>query len=135
MVVFADFELVVLDDRSEFASNERYPETREVRVVDSFDSCLEDLSANDYVVIVTHGHLHDRDVLAQALRTDAGYIGMIGSRKKRDVIYNSLRDEGFSESDLKRVYCPIGLSIGAATPNEIALSIVSELVKVRVGQG
>jgi xanthine dehydrogenase accessory factor len=135
LAVFADFELVVIDNRSEFASRERYPEARRIRVLNSFDSCFEHLTANDYVVIVTHGHLHDRDVLAQALRTDAGYIGMIGSRKKRDVIYNSLREEGFNESDLKRVYSPIGLSIGADTPNEIALSIVSELVKVRAGPG
>jgi xanthine dehydrogenase accessory factor len=80
---------------------------------------------------VTRGHIHDRDVLAQALRTKAGYIGMIGSRKKRNVIYDSLREDGFSDLDLKRVHSPIGISIGADTPNEIALSIVSELVKAR----
>jgi xanthine dehydrogenase accessory factor len=131
LAVFADFELVVIDDRIEFANKERYPEANDVRVIKSFDGCLKDLSVDDYVIIVTRGHLQDRDVLAQALRTGAGYIGMIGSRKKRDVIYNSLREDGFSESDLKRVYSPIGLSIGADTPNEIALSIVGELVQVR----
>lgn len=128
---FADFEVVVIDDRSDFANYDRYPEAREIRVLDSFDSCLHHLSTDDYVVIVTRGHLHDRDVLAQALRTGAGYIGMIGSRKKRDVVYNSLRKEGFTETDLSRVHSPIGLSIGADTPNEIALSIVAELVQVR----
>ena len=135
LATFADFELVVIDDRSEFANRERYPEAREVRVLDSFDSCLNNLSADDYVVIVTRGHLHDRDVLAQALRTNAGYIGMIGSRKKRAVVYESLQEEGFNETDLKRVHSPIGLSIGADTPNEIALSIVGELVQVRSQAG
>lgn len=128
---FSGFEVVVMDDRAEFVSETRYPQAKEVIVVESFDGCLKNLSSDDYVVIVTRGHLHDRNVLAQALRTNAGYIGMIGSRKKRNVIYNSLREEGFDGADLKRVHSPIGLSIGADTPNEIALSIVAELVKAR----
>ncbi|SDO71446.1 XdhC family aldehyde oxidoreductase maturation factor [Desulforhopalus singaporensis] len=135
LAAFAGFEVVVIDDRTEFANKDRYPEAREIRVVDSFDSCLGQMSGDDYVVIVTRGHLHDKDVLAQALRTDAGYIGMIGSRRKRNVIYDTLRQEGFSETDLKRVYSPIGLCIGADTPNEIALSIVGELVQVRARIG
>ncbi len=128
---FAGFEVVVIDDRAEFASNDRFPQAQKVLVVDSFDECLKELSSNDYVVIVTRGHMHDRDVLAQALDTRAGYIGMIGSRRKRDIIYESLREARFSDLDLKRVNSPIGISIGAETPNEIALSIVAELVKVR----
>ena len=128
---FTGFEVVVMDDRAEFVSEARYPQAREVIVVESFDGCLKELSSDDYVVIVTRGHLHDRNVLAQALRTNAGYIGMIGSRKKRNVIYDSLREEGFDGADLKRVHSPIGLSIGADTPNEIAVSIVGELVKAR----
>lgn len=131
LATFVNFDVVVIDDRREFANRERYPEAREVRVIDSFESCFDRLSVDDYVVIVTRGHLHDREVLAQALRTDAGYIGMIGSRKKRDVIYNSLLEEKFTEADLNRVHSPIGLSIGADTPNEIAMSIVGELVGVR----
>lgn len=131
LAAFADFEVVVVDDRAEFANAERYPMAREVRVVGSFDDCLGQLSPDDYVVIVTRGHLHDKEVLAQALKTKAGYIGMIGSRKKRDVVYEALSENGFNENDIKRVYSPIGLSIGADTPNEIALSIVAELVKVR----
>ncbi len=128
---FVDFEVVVMDDREEFANRERYPDAKEVRVIDSFDECLGPLSANDYLIIVTRGHLHDQEVLAQGLRTNAGYIGMIGSKKKRDFVYQYLKKEGFTESDLKRVYSPIGQSIGADTPAEIAMSIVSELVKVR----
>ncbi len=128
---FAGFDVVIMDDRAEYASEDRFPEAQNVLVLPSFDDCLQGLSSNDYVVIVTRGHIHDRDVLAQALRTKAGYIGMIGSRKKRNVIYDSLREDGFSDLDLKRVHSPIGLSIGADTPNEIALSIVAELVKAR----
>ncbi len=135
LAAFADFEVVVVDDRGEFANHDRYPEAREIRVLDSFDSCFDRLTADDYVVIVTRGHLHDREVLAQALGTDAGYIGMIGSRKKRNVVYDSLREEGFTDIELDRVYSPIGLSIGADTPNEIGLSIVGELVKVRAEAG
>lgn len=131
---FVGFDVVVLDDRSEFANAERFPQAREVRVVDNYTSCLTGLSPDDYVVIVTRGHLHDRDVLAQALRTRAGYIGMIGSRSKRDAIYASLREEGFTQEDINRVYSPIGLSIGADTPEEIGISIVGELIAIRAGR-
>ncbi|MGE4441730.1 MAG: XdhC family aldehyde oxidoreductase maturation factor [Desulfomicrobium sp.] len=130
---FAGFEVVVMDDRSEFASAGRYPEAREVRVLDDFEGCLADLGSDDYVVIVTRGHLHDRDVLAQALRTEAGYVGMIGSRSKRDAVYRSLLASGFVQTDLDRVHCPIGLPIGADTPEEIAVSIVGEMIRVRAG--
>ncbi len=133
VAAFAGFEVVVMDDRAEFASVERYPEARDVRVLDSFDGCLQGLGADDYVVIVTRGHLHDRDVLAQALRTDAGYIGMIGSRSKRDAVYRSLLESGYTQADLDRVFCPIGLGIGADTPEEIAVSIVGEMIRVRAG--
>ncbi len=131
IAAFVGFEILVMDDRQEFANSVRYPQAREVRVLDSFADCLKDLGPDDYVIIVTRGHLHDREVLAQALHTGAGYIGMIGSRRKRDAVYDSLREEGFSQVDLARVHCPIGLAIGADTPEEIALSIIAELVQAR----
>lgn len=130
---FAGFETVVMDDREEFANGARYPEAREIRVLKSFDNCVTDMGPGDYVVIVTRGHMHDREVLAQALRTDAGYIGMIGSSKKRKAVYDSLIQAGFTETDLQRVYSPIGLAIGADTPEEIGISIVAEMVQVRAG--
>jgi len=133
IAAFVGFDVVVMDDRKEFANTERYPEAREIQVLGSFTDCLSGLGSNDYVIIVTRGHLHDREVLAQSLRTDAGYIGMIGSRRKRAAVYDSLRSEGFTDADLARVHCPIGLAIGADTPEEIALSIVAELVQVRAG--
>jgi xanthine dehydrogenase accessory factor len=133
IAAFVGFEVVVMDDRQEFASIERYPEAGKVRVLDSFSDCIKDLGPDDYVIIVTRGHLHDREVLAQALRTDAGYIGMIGSKRKRAAVYDSLRRDSFTDTDLARVHCPIGLAIGADTPEEIALSIMAELVQVRAG--
>lgn len=133
VAAFAGFEVVVMDDRAEFASAERYPEAREVRVLENFNQCLKDLGPDDFVVIVTRGHLHDRDVLAQALRTEAGYVGMIGSRGKRDAVYRSLLENGYVQADIDRVFCPIGLAIGADTPEEIAVSIVAEMIRVRVG--
>ncbi len=97
---------------------------------------LEGLEINEdsYIVLVTRGHVHDKTVLGQALRTHAGYIGMIGSRKKRDTVYEELSMEGFSRDEFDRVYSPIGLDIGAETPEEIAVSIVAELIRARAGR-
>lgn len=130
---FAGFATVIMDDRADFASEKRFPQASTVKVLEDFNRCFGELGADDYVVIVTRGHLYDRDVLAQALRTDAGYIGMIGSRRKRDTIYTSLLDEGFLPTDLERVHCPIGMAIEAETPEEIGVSIIAELIQVRNG--
>ena len=127
------FSVCVIDDRIEFANSDRFPDADEVRVIKEFDVALKGLTIDSrgYVVIVTRGHLHDRTVLMQALRTEAAYIGMIGSRRKRDHIFNSLLKEGFTESDLKRVCAPIGLDIGAESCEEIGISIVAEMVHAR----
>ena len=128
----ADFRVVVLDDRADFATPERFPEADQVLVQD-FEGLASKVKVGeeDYLVIVTRGHLHDYTVLRQFLRSGAKYIGMIGSRKKRDAIYRRLRQEGFSEEEISRVHAPIGLDIGAETPQEIAISIVAELIAVR----
>jgi xanthine dehydrogenase accessory factor len=131
------FRTVVLDDRPEFASSERFPRAEQIKVIPSFPQAFEglEIDRDGYVVIVTRGHLHDKTVLEQALKTDAGYIGMIGSRRKRDLIYRELLTKGFSQAELGRVHAPIGLAIGAETPEEIAVSIVAELIQVRAGRG
>ncbi|MDQ7835646.1 MAG: XdhC family protein [Humidesulfovibrio sp.] len=136
MAALVGFDVTVLDDRAEFANAERFPQARP-RVLDSYADCFAGLSSGPetFVVIVTRGHEHDAEVLAQALRTKARYIGMIGSRRKRDAVYARLRDQGFSEADLARVRCPIGLAIGAETPEEIAVSITAELIACRAGLG
>jgi len=127
------FRVTVLDDRSEFANAERFPEADAIRVLDDFQRGFSDLAidTDSYVVIVTRGHLFDRVVLGQALKTGAGYIGMIGSRRKIDAVYGKLEQEGFAAADFNRVHAPIGLRIGAETPEEIAVSIVAELIQKR----
>jgi xanthine dehydrogenase accessory factor len=129
------FRTVVIDDRAEVATAERFPSAAEIIVADSYDNCFRRFrfDASSYIVIVTHAHTHDRIVLSLALKTNAGYIGMISSRRKRDMIYAALRQEGVAEIDLEPVHCPIGLAIGAQTPAEIAVSIAAELIAVRAG--
>ncbi len=136
LTTFVDFRTVVLDDREEFANRGRFPSVDEVLVLESFEQAFKDLEIerDSYLIIVTRGHAYDKAVLAQALRTNAGYIGMIGSEKKRDTIYRALRQEGFTEADMQRVHSPIGLEIKAETPEEIAVSITAELIKIRSGQ-
>ena len=128
------FHVVVIDDREEFADPRIFPEANEIRYI-PFEGAMEKLGVHGspFVVIVTRGHMHDKTVLVQALKTEAKYIGMIGSRRKRDIIYQKLLEEGFTQMDLDRVHSPIGLDIGAETPEEIAVSIVAELIKVRAG--
>lgn len=127
-----NFRYTVCDDRSEFANRERFPQADNIIVVDFgrvFDKVKID--KNSYVVIVTKGHKCDEIVLEKAVKTDAKYIGMIGSKRKTLTILKKLSEKGIPEKTLKKVYSPIGISIGALTPQEIALSIVSELVKIR----
>jgi xanthine dehydrogenase accessory factor len=135
LAAMTGFAVVVLDDRPEFADAGRFPEAAAVHTISSFDAAFKGLAVNTdtYIIIVTRGHLHDRTVLAQALRTPAAYIGMIGSRRKRDAIYDRLLEDGFTKADIARVHCPIGLTIGADTPEEIAVSIAAELIAVRAG--
>ncbi len=127
------FQTIVLDDRQEFANRDRFKTADEIIVLNAFDRAMDGLQINEdsYVVIVTRSHAHDKTLLAQALGTNAGYIGMIGSRSKRDAVYDALCKEGFSREDFKRVCSPIGLDIGAETPAEIAVSILAELIKAR----
>jgi len=124
--------VVVIDDREEFADPRFFPEAKEISYI-PFEGAMERLAIDksSFVVIVTRGHMHDKTVLAQSLKTGAKYIGMIGSRRKRDIIYEKLLEEGFTKQDIDSVYSPIGLDIGAETPEEIAVSIVAELIKVR----
>ena len=126
------FQVVVIDDRQEFADPKNFPDAREVRLLPFEDVTAKlPVEESSYLVIVTRGHVHDKTVLAQALKTDAKYIGMIGSTRKRDIIYKKLMEEGFTRDELSRVHSPIGLEIGAETPEEIAVSIVAELIKIR----
>lgn len=130
----AGFAVTVLDDREEFADPRRFPGA--TVVLAPFHEALRHLGvgAESYVVIVTRGHTHDIDVLLQALRTPARYIGLMASRSKRARIVSALEEAGFTEADLGRVHSPIGLDIGAETPGELAVSIVAEMIQVRAGK-
>lgn len=126
------YEVTVLEDRKEFAQPERFPEANCVKCGDYSEmlqafSDIEDVS----YVIVTRGHAADQVCLREILKKQASYIGMIGSRIKNKAIFEELRQEGITESQLQKVHAPIGLKIGARTPEEIAVSIAAELVAVR----
>jgi xanthine dehydrogenase accessory factor len=126
------FYVVIIDDRAEFASRERFPDADEV-LVESFYDVFNRLNftGSEYVVIVTRGHQFDRNVLIESLKKDAKYIGMIGSRRKVKMVLEHMKEIGLDPEAVDNVYSPIGLSINAETPQEIAVSIVGELVKVR----
>ena len=129
------FQVTVIDDRAMFANAERFPDADEVVVAEFEDAFADlDMGVSSYVVIVTRGHLHDQLVLGRALATPAAYIGMIGSRIKIAKIHAELEAGGVSRERLDAVHAPIGLSIGARSPDEIAVSIVAELIQVRAGR-
>ena len=129
-----DFHVTVVDDRAEYSKPGDFPQADRV-LLRPFENVFEGLKVDEdsFLVIATRGHVHDMTVLIQALRSDACYIGMVGSSRKREAIFRRLLDRGFTESDLSRVHTPVGLDIGAETPAEIAVSIVAELVEVRSG--
>jgi len=126
------FKVVVIDDREMFANRERFPEADEV-IVSEFEECFDRFSIDEssYIVIVTRGHLYDGFVLEQAVKTNARYIGMIGSKKKIRTLYQNLMEKGVPKEALDRVHAPIGLDIHSETPEEIGVSIIAELIKAR----
>jgi xanthine dehydrogenase accessory factor len=129
------FRVVVIDDRKEFAAAARFPDARvEVR---PFEGALAAVGVDErsYVIIVTRGHVHDLDVLEQALRLGARYVGVMASRSKRARMQTALREAGFGAEVFGRIHSPIGLAIGAETPAELAVSIAAEIVQVRAGAG
>jgi xanthine dehydrogenase accessory factor len=121
----------VVDDRETFANEERFPMAQEIYT--SYEDAFEKIRPNaaSYLVIVTRGHKEDMRVLAWAVRTEARYVGMIGSKRKVLSVYKALENEGYKPEEFERVYAPMGLEIGALSPEEIAVSIAAELVAVR----
>jgi xanthine dehydrogenase accessory factor len=128
----AGFEVTVVDDRETYASRERFPEAKEV-IAQDFEQAMAGLSPNQssYIVIVTRGHRDDMRVLRWAVQTEARYIGMIGSKRKTITIFRELTKEGIPAELFERVHAPVGLDIGAITPEEIAVAITAELIAVR----
>lgn len=130
------FEISVLDDREEFANEERFAMADQVYAGDlgaGLDAMTFD--ASDYVVLVSRGHQQDEEALSHVIDRGAGYVGMIGSRRRVRTVLERLLSEGVSREALEAVHTPIGIDIGSETPEEIALSILAEIVLVRRGGG
>jgi xanthine dehydrogenase accessory factor len=127
----AGFTVTVVDDREAFANTERFPMAE--KLYTSYEEAFAKIqpNASSYLLIVTRGHKDDMRVLAWAVRTDARYIGMIGSKRKVLSVYKALEKERYSPEEFERVHAPVGLDIGALTPEEIAVSITAELIAVR----
>jgi xanthine dehydrogenase accessory factor len=130
----AGFDVVVTDDREAYANRDRFPEARDV-YADEYERVMAQLAPNDssYIVIVTRGHRDDMRVLRWAAETPARYLGMIGSQRKVITTCKELEQEGIPADKLARIYAPVGIDIGAITPEEIAVSIVAELIALRRG--
>jgi xanthine dehydrogenase accessory factor len=130
----AGFSVTVLDDRPDYANRERFPEAEQVICAD-FEPALAELPVdhNTYIVLVTRGHKQDELSMRCLVTRGAGYVGMIGSKRRTGAVLQHLLDDGFPKEALDRVRTPIGLDIGAETPEEIAVSILAEMIMVRRG--
>jgi len=126
------FQIVVMDDRSDYATKERFPEADRI-VVDDWEKALKELpiDSNTYIVILTYAGESDELALRMVVRSNAAYIGMISSQSKAKGILSRMRREGVSDELLRRIVTPIGLDIGAETPAEIALSTMAEIIMHR----
>jgi xanthine dehydrogenase accessory factor len=132
MAKLVGFKIVVIDNRPEYAAPQRFPEAEQTLAIDYAQAFPKlKIGRTGYIIIVTHGHMGDEVVLEGALKTEAKYIGMIGSKTKNKVVYSHLLAKGVTKEQLDKIYAPIGLSIHAQTPEEIAVSILAEIIKVR----
>jgi xanthine dehydrogenase accessory factor len=128
----AGFDVIVVDDRETYANRERFPDAKQV-IAEDFEPAMARLrpSESSYIVITTRGHRDDMRVLRWAVQTPARYIGMIGSKRKTLTIFRELTQEGIPAHLFDRVHAPVGLDIGAVTPEEIAVAITAELIALR----
>ncbi|MCF0136216.1 MAG: XdhC family protein [Lachnospiraceae bacterium] len=135
VLVSAGFRCILVEDRPEFCASELFPGVEEVHLLplDAWEDVLK-VTDRDFLCIMTRGHEKDLDCLAQALRSPARYIGLMGSRRKIAHTNGLLRHKGFTDDDISRIVTPIGLDIGAETPAEIAISIAAQMISVRAGK-
>lgn len=133
---FAGFQVTITDNRAEHANRESVPEAQDI-IVSEFGDVFSKVIAdrNTAIVIATRGHNFDLAALTAALRTDACYIGLLGSRRKKAVLFSMLLKDGFSKEDVERVHIPVGLPIGSVTPEEIAISIIAQIIQQRRSHG
>ena len=132
VAVLAGFNSVIIDNRPQYANAERFPEATQI-YSESFEAAFEAIHPNEfsYIVIVTRGHQEDQTVLGWAAGTRARYIGMIGSRVKKRTLFQNLREEGIPQEALDRVQSPMGVEINAILPEEIAVSVVAQMIEYR----
>jgi xanthine dehydrogenase accessory factor len=130
----AGFAVSVIDNRQSFANRERFPDVDEV-IAEEYEEVFERLEVNSssYVIIVTRGHRDDMRVLRWAITTPARYVAMIGSKRKVIAVLREFEREGVARDQFDRIYAPMGLEIGAITPEEIAVSVCAEMIAVRRG--
>lgn len=134
MAAMCGFSVAVVDDRPDYANQERIPEADKILCGDFVEMLRSfPIDSNTYIVCVTRGHKQDELSLRAVVDSPAAYIGMIGSRRRTSTVLQHLYEEGFPKEALERVHTPIGLDIGAETPEEIAVSILAELILVRRG--
>jgi xanthine dehydrogenase accessory factor len=129
---FSGFRVVVADDRPEHANRDNIPDAHEI-VVHEFETIFSRIHVDrgTYLLIATRGHNHDFDAVQAALKTEAGYVGLLGSRRKKGILINTLKAAGFSPEDIARVIIPVGIPIGSVTPEEIAVSIMAQIIQHR----
>lgn len=127
-----DFHIVVFEDRQEFLTKERFPKAYELVLGDIGESLKKyPIDENTYIVIVTRGHKYDELALESVIHTKAKYIGAMGSKRKVVIMLNNLKEKGIKEGDIRKVYAPIGLKISSGSPEEIAISILAEILAVK----
>jgi xanthine dehydrogenase accessory factor len=126
------FAPVIIDNREAFANAERFPLAAEIHAAEYEDVCAKlDINSSSYIIIVTRGHRDDMRVLRWAIRTPARYVAMIGSKRKTIAVVKELEKEGFAREVFDRLHAPMGLDIGAITPEEIAISVAAEMIAIR----
>ncbi|HNR66175.1 MAG TPA: XdhC/CoxI family protein [Atribacterota bacterium] len=129
------FKVTIIDEREEFANRDRFPEADRIVVAEP-DIAIGEIKNFDslYVVVVTRGHLKDEEALLSVINHGPKYIGMIGSKEKNKVIFQHLKEKGISEEEIAKIFAPIGVKIGAKTPEEIAVSIIAQIIGVKRGK-
>lgn len=127
-----DFEVEIFEDREEYASRDRFPKAKNLNLGKLAETLPDKaVEGETYVVTVTRGHRHDQEALEYLLQKDLHYIGMIGSKNKVKNTLEVLKEKGFSKEDLDRIYAPIGIDLKGGSPEEIALSIITEIVVLK----
>lgn len=132
MASLLDFDIIIFEDREEFLTPARFPLAKEL-VLGPVKETLREykIDENSYVVIVSRGHKYDQESLEEVINSNAKYVGAMGSKRKIITMMKNLREQGFSEENLNKIYAPIGLDLSSGSPEEIAISIISEILVIK----